>query len=69
MYYIIVFKNISYFFFYLETFKEHTILMQSSGSDGNTHYVTLEASANALAVNRDASQVVVAGRNGIHNMQ
>lgn len=42
--------------------------MQSTAVEPVTHYVTLEASANALAVNRDASQVVVAGRNGMSNI-
>lgn len=42
--------------------------MQSTAVEPVTHYVTLEASANALAVNRDASQVVVAGRNGMSDI-
>lgn len=38
--------------------------MLSSAVEPVTHYVTLEGAANALAVSKEANQVVVAGRNG-----
>lgn len=46
--------------------KEPIFPMQSTPADAVTHSVTLEGSANALAVSRDSSQVVVAGRNGTY---
>lgn len=66
MYFFYISVHLSVFFAVsIREFKKHTVPMQSTAVEPVTHYVTLEASANALAVSRDASQVVVAGRNGM----